>query len=85
MELVDVARDGVDRGVSRPTGMRRAVDVWAGIECSYNRIGDRYVDQVARSGGYERTDDLERLAGLGVTAIRFPVVIILPQPVRVHS
>jgi len=54
--------------------MRRVVDVWAGIECSYNRVGDRYVDQIARSGGYERTDDLDRLAGLGVTAIRFPVV-----------
>ena len=43
------------RGVSRPTGMRRAVDVWAGIECSLNRVGDRYVDQFARSGAVRST------------------------------
>src|SRR5215207_8579958 len=54
--------------------MRPAVDVWAGIECSYNRVGDRYFDQIDRSGGYDRPDDIDRLAGLGVTAVRFPVL-----------
>ena len=54
--------------------MRPAIDVWAGIECSYNRVGDRYFDQIERSGAYERLDDIERLASLGVTAVRFPVV-----------
>src|SRR5512134_1271782 len=54
--------------------MRQRVEVWAGIECSYNRVGDRYADQLERGGVYDRPDDVERLAELGVTAIRFPVL-----------
>jgi dTDP-4-dehydrorhamnose reductase len=54
--------------------VRPAVEVWAGFECSYNRVGDAYFDQVARGGVYDRPDDLDRLADLGVTAMRFPVV-----------
>jgi len=54
--------------------MTIGVEVWAGIECSYNRIGDRYFDQLERSRLYERTDVIELVASLGVTAVRFPVV-----------
>jgi dTDP-4-dehydrorhamnose reductase len=49
-------------------------EVWAGIECSLNRVGDRYVDQLQRGGQYARPDDIERLAALGVRAVRFPVL-----------
>ena len=54
--------------------MRPRVGVWAGIECSYNRVGPNYMDQIARAGLYERPGEIERLAGLGVSAVRFPVV-----------
>lgn len=54
--------------------MRARVELWAGIECSYNRVGDRFSDQLERSGGYGRPDDIDRLAELGVTAVRFPVL-----------
>src|SRR5688500_7495681 len=64
-----------ENGYVRHSGhVQHAVNVWAGIECSYNRVGDRYMDQVARSGLYDRPENIERLAGLGVTAIRVPVL-----------
>jgi dTDP-4-dehydrorhamnose reductase len=49
-------------------------EVWAGIECTVNRVGDRYHDQLARLGCGRRPDDIDRLADLGVTAVRFPVL-----------
>jgi dTDP-4-dehydrorhamnose reductase len=48
--------------------------MWAGIECTVNRVGDRYFDQLARSGHDEREDDLDRIASLGVTSVRYPVL-----------
>jgi len=51
-----------------------AIEAWAGVECSYNRVGDRYFDQLARGGSYHRNDDIDRLAALGVRAVRFPVL-----------
>ena len=49
-------------------------EVWAGLECTVNRVGDRYFDQFARSNHDGRPDDLDRLAGLGVRAVRYPVL-----------
>ena len=49
-------------------------DVWGGIECTVNRVGDRYFDQIQRSGHAERPADLERFADLGIRALRFPVL-----------
>ncbi len=48
--------------------------MWAGIECTVNRVGDRYFDQVVRSGHHHRHDDLDRLAALGVRTVRYPVI-----------
>jgi dTDP-4-dehydrorhamnose reductase len=50
------------------------MEVWAGIECSLNRVGERYADQLQRGGHYERPEDMDRLASLGVRAVRFPVL-----------
>ena len=49
-------------------------EIWAGVECTVNRVGDRFSDQLARGGHAERDDDLDRLAALGVTALRYPVL-----------
>jgi dTDP-4-dehydrorhamnose reductase len=51
-----------------------AIDIWGGPECTLNRVEDRYGDQIERSGHAERIDDLDRFAGLGLTAIRYPVL-----------
>ena len=54
--------------------VRHSLEVWAGIECSLNRVGDRYVDQLQRGGQYVRPDDIDRLAALGVRSVRFPIL-----------
>ncbi len=48
--------------------------MWAGIECTVNRVGDRYFDQLVRSGHHARTSDLELIARLGVRTVRYPVL-----------
>ena len=48
--------------------------VWAGVECSRLRIGNREVDQLVLTGHDRRPDDIELLATLGVTAARYPVL-----------
>jgi dTDP-4-dehydrorhamnose reductase len=49
-------------------------EVWAGFECTVNRVGGGYFDQLARSGHARRPADLELLAWLGVSAVRYPVL-----------
>lgn len=56
----------------RPTQFRP--EVWAGIECTVNRVGNEYHDQLALTGHDRRFDDIDRLISLGVKAIRFPVL-----------
>jgi len=48
--------------------------LWAGMECTVNRVGDDYFDQVVRSGHQERISDLDRFADLGIRALRYPVL-----------
>ncbi|MEW5930668.1 MAG: family 1 glycosylhydrolase [Gemmatimonadota bacterium] len=49
-------------------------ELWGGVECTVNRVGDRYLDQMERNGHAARADDLERFAALGVRALRYPVL-----------
>ena len=51
-----------------------SIEMWGGIECTLNRVGDRWIDQVERTGHQDRADDLERFAGLGLSALRYPVL-----------
>ncbi len=50
------------------------LEVWGGVECTINRVGDHWFDQMAWSGHDCRTDDLARIASLGINAIRYPVL-----------
>ena len=50
------------------------LELWGGIECTVNRIGDRYVDQIVLTGHQHRLDDLDRFANLGITTLRYPVL-----------
>jgi len=50
------------------------IELWGGIECTVNRVKDRWFDQIAWSGHAARPDDLDRLAALGVRALRIPVL-----------
>ena len=57
-------------------------EVWGGLECTVNRIGDRFHDQIARSGHAARLDDIDALADLGVTRVRYPLLWERIQPER---
>ena len=50
------------------------LELWGGVECTVNRVGDRYGDQMERSGHATRLSDLDLFAGLGLKAMRYPVL-----------
>ncbi|MCP2014112.1 dTDP-4-dehydrorhamnose reductase [Deinococcus sp. HSC-46F16] len=50
------------------------LELWAGVEPTVSRVGNDYLDQNALSGFDHRLDDLDRLADLGITAMRFPLL-----------
>ncbi len=48
-----------------------SLELWGGVECTINRVGDVYFDQFARSGHRQRVeDDLARFGDLGITTLR---------------
>ncbi|RYX92506.1 MAG: SDR family oxidoreductase [Comamonadaceae bacterium] len=49
-------------------------ELWAGPECTVNRVGDDFHDQLEASGFGARPGDIGRLAGLGITRMRFPLL-----------
>lgn len=51
-----------------------ALELWGGIECTVNRVGGRYHDQLRFSGHWSRASDLHALAELGLRALRYPVL-----------
>ena len=61
------------------------LELWAGVECTVNRVGDQYFNQIERSGHFERLSDLEKFAELGISAIRYPVLWELTAPESVET
>src|SRR3954467_9127047 len=57
---------------STPLSAGKNVEVWGGVECTVNRIGDRYVDQIELCGHASRLEDLDLLAGVGSRAPPHP-------------
>jgi dTDP-4-dehydrorhamnose reductase len=49
-------------------------ELWAGAECTVNRVGDEFFDQIERTGHAQRVTDLDLCADLGVKALRYPVL-----------
>ncbi|MET0623891.1 MAG: family 1 glycosylhydrolase [Pyrinomonadaceae bacterium] len=49
-------------------------ELWAGAECTVNRVGNRYFDQLERTGHARRLADLDLFAWLGVKTARYPVL-----------
>jgi dTDP-4-dehydrorhamnose reductase len=48
--------------------------MWGGLECSVARIGDSFRNQIIETGHYDRVEDLDRLAELGLRTVRYPVI-----------
>ena len=65
---------------SKFKNQKSKLEMWAGLECTVNRVGDRYFNQMERNGHGTRLDDLNLFADLGVTAIRYPVLWELTAP-----
>jgi dTDP-4-dehydrorhamnose reductase len=57
-----------------PPDTRPAIEVWGGVECTVNRVGNQWFDQQVWSGHQHRVDDLDRFAELGIKALRYPVL-----------
>lgn len=57
------------------------LELWGGVECTVNRIGDEFRDQVVLTGHDVREDDLDRFAALGLGTLRFPVLWERTAPV----
>ena len=55
-------------------------EIWGGIECTINRLHDRYLDQFKLAGLYKNTDYLDPIIALGIKQIRFPVLWEKHQP-----
>src|SRR5947199_1111101 len=50
------------------------LELWCGLECTVNRVSDRYFDQIVRSGHHHRIDDLDHFAALNITSLRYPIL-----------
>jgi dTDP-4-dehydrorhamnose reductase len=57
-----------------------SIELWAGVECTFNRVGDRYYSQLHRSGHWQRPKDIERFAALDIRVLRYPFLWELIAP-----
>ncbi|MBU3077527.1 hypothetical protein [Sphingomonas quercus] len=48
--------------------------LWGGPECTVNRIGNDFFDQIRATGHEDRIDDLDRFAAAGFSALRYPLL-----------
>ena len=57
-----------------PSASDAGIEVWGGIECTINRVHDRWFSQLERNGHDVRATDIELCEGLGLRALRYPVL-----------
>jgi dTDP-4-dehydrorhamnose reductase len=50
------------------------VELWGGVECTRNRVGDRYFDQMDSTGHLARAADVDLFAAVGLRTVRYPVL-----------
>lgn len=51
-----------------------APELWGGAECTIVRLHDSYRDQAAETGHKDRRSDIDLMAGLGLTTVRYPIL-----------
>jgi dTDP-4-dehydrorhamnose reductase len=57
----------------------RNPEIWGGIECTINRVGDDFLDQL-ECANYYKVPQHESISGLGIKKLRFPVLWEKHQP-----
>jgi dTDP-4-dehydrorhamnose reductase len=55
-------------------------ELWGGIECTINRVGKNFRDQLECTGHYIRSGDIQEFARLGISKLRYPVLWEYHQP-----
>lgn len=58
----------------------KPLEVWGGIECTLNRVGDRFINQTEKSGHDKRLSDLALFKSLGIKNLRYPCLWELTAP-----
>ena len=49
-------------------------ELWGRAECTLNRVVDSYRDQLVETGNDQRLGDFDRIAQLGIKAVRLPIL-----------
>jgi dTDP-4-dehydrorhamnose reductase len=60
--------------MERIRGRSAPLEMWGGIECTHNRVGNDYFDQIRWTGHDAHPEDLDRIAELGISTLRYPVL-----------
>jgi dTDP-4-dehydrorhamnose reductase len=50
------------------------LEMWGGVECTVVRLGNEYRDQSEETGHSYRQGDIDLIADLGVTTVRYPIL-----------
>jgi dTDP-4-dehydrorhamnose reductase len=50
------------------------LELWGGAECTIVRVGDTWRNQAMETGHHERSNDIDLIAELGVTTVRYPIL-----------
>ncbi|HET9629669.1 MAG TPA: family 1 glycosylhydrolase, partial [Novosphingobium sp.] len=66
--------EGFQSRRAAPPRAKVSLELWGGVECTVNRTGDCYQDQMRLTGHHDRAEDIDRLASLGIAALRFPML-----------
>jgi dTDP-4-dehydrorhamnose reductase len=59
---------------TRDESRHSPLELWGGVECTVARVGDDYRDQSFETGHSIRRGDIDLIAGLGVTTVRYPII-----------
>jgi dTDP-4-dehydrorhamnose reductase len=59
--------------------------IWGGIECTIHRVNNSFSNQLIRNGHYERDEDLELIADLGIRTLRYPILWESICPAGLHK
>lgn len=58
----------------------KPLEMWGGLECTLNRVGDSFINQCEKNGHNKRLSDLELFASLGIKKLRYPCLWELVAP-----
>lgn len=55
-------------------------ELWGGVECTINRVNDKYYSQLEKTGYVARNDNISHIAALQLKALRYPILWEMYQP-----